>query len=1132
MKPFISAFLAFSFLTLLPVVGSAKSPFSDIEGHYAQNDINRLFSKGVVGGVSKDQFMPDKTVTRSEYLRMLLHSLHVKPIIQGPVPFSEAVKQHWASKVWEEGYRSGILLNTDWSLVDPNPNQELTRGEAALLLASALNMDLKGNLSNSFQDLSAVTPAMQQAILGLKSIGVVSGMTIDTYAPNSLLTRGQASILLVNTLDYRESQYKKRMNLQVVIDDLVGEVTAGSNGSTHAVVQGEVLGVGTEIQTGKQSHVTVKSTDGDTLYIGPNSRVTVQQLDVFQKTQKKHQVQAQDIRTVEDAILLRGRADEAEVALNWQTDEPVNIYSIYRARNEDVDDNNEPYVSDSSSTDWTDEELEPGNTYSYKVIGLGEEEQAKSQQVSFEIVKQASFKVWTGSVVAKVKNLFSSESKFEVETPTAIAGVRGTTFSVDVDSSGKSNIGVFTGAVGVHNSQTTEQQTLLTANQQATVPTPTSKPNISDLSLDKVSPFVKESVEQIVTQEKQHQQQENTKEDELKSKFEEKVLKMKNQNPDLVNQILQQSKFEKPPLAPIEEIKKQQEKKDTELLDNSIQNANQVNKPPTPQNSTPSPVSNGGAANHAPVALDVPVKNLVLGGSSVTLTASDLAKDLDTGDQLTVVNATYSTAGIVNVGTANGSLTITPIAVGTTVITATVEDSQHANVPVQMTVNVSTGTGTIIKAGQSIVLTNNTSQQDSVQLNVNGVYEWANYLSDGSVRDYNQGRGLDIYIGPGSKTVLTNVGTSDSSLDVGTLTITSSSTPALEHKTLPAGGSVILANKNIGPVFLDNTTCIYDWVHYYADGTIEAFGKENAIYGSEIGIAAGGKAVITNTDTKENVLSFPAGTVTITDTTGPVITKAIIPAGGSKQLVNTTSEGIIVENPSGVYEWVNHLADGTTIVNKENGSGYSIFIGAGEKIEIMNTGTTDNVLSVPAGDVTINDLTNPAITYTTIPVGGSMQLVNNSSGGILIANSIGLCDWVRYRANGTVAQYKEGASDFNIYVDASEKLVITNTGTTDHVIGVPTGAFSITSSTTPALSRILLGGTAIHLKNTTDDNVSVLLEGNGSYTLLKSDGTIATSGTYTKGSYIYVGISQTLTLVNTDTASYNISVPYGAFTIL
>ncbi len=63
-------------------------------------------------------------------------------------------------------------------------------------------------------------------------------------------------------------------------------------------------------------------------------------------------------------------------------------------------------------------------------------------------VENTAIELNTGKILCKPKKLIKSES-FLVKTPTAIAGVRGTQFSVEADSNGTSRIKVFEGSVRV-----------------------------------------------------------------------------------------------------------------------------------------------------------------------------------------------------------------------------------------------------------------------------------------------------------------------------------------------------------------------------------------------------------------------------------------------------------------------------------------------------------------------------------------------------------------------------------------------------------------------------------------------------------------------------------------------------------
>ncbi|MEL6544769.1 MAG: FecR family protein, partial [Myxococcota bacterium] len=63
--------------------------------------------------------------------------------------------------------------------------------------------------------------------------------------------------------------------------------------------------------------------------------------------------------------------------------------------------------------------------------------------------RDVGIKLWAGKAWARVTGWFGSDNNFEVRTPNAVAGVRGTEFSVDVSPTGETSVTVFEGAVEV-----------------------------------------------------------------------------------------------------------------------------------------------------------------------------------------------------------------------------------------------------------------------------------------------------------------------------------------------------------------------------------------------------------------------------------------------------------------------------------------------------------------------------------------------------------------------------------------------------------------------------------------------------------------------------------------------------------
>lgn len=100
-------------------------------------------------------------------------------------------------------------------------------------------------------------------------------------------------------------------------------------------------------------------------------------------------------------------------------------------------------------------------------VELGENALFEVKKIN-DAQQQRSFKILSGKVVANVKKLTKSRSEFQIESPVAIAAVRGTKFSMHVQQGGKTAIAVQEGNIEVK-LLTSKQRVAVRANQVISV---------------------------------------------------------------------------------------------------------------------------------------------------------------------------------------------------------------------------------------------------------------------------------------------------------------------------------------------------------------------------------------------------------------------------------------------------------------------------------------------------------------------------------------------------------------------------------------------------------------------------------------------------------------------------------------
>ncbi|MNO27134.1 Arabinogalactan endo-1,4-beta-galactosidase precursor [compost metagenome] len=178
---------------------TTESGFSDIFGHWAEANIKRAVSEGIVKGYTDGTFKPNATVTRAEFAVMLMNAL--KPTGKGvelgfkdsiPVWAEQSIAQALEAKIIR-GYEDGTF----------RPAASITRSELAVMITGAAGVEFTTGSSTGFTDESQIPAWAKDAVAAAKKLGIVSGRNGSLFAPNETATRAEAVTILMNLLQTR-----------------------------------------------------------------------------------------------------------------------------------------------------------------------------------------------------------------------------------------------------------------------------------------------------------------------------------------------------------------------------------------------------------------------------------------------------------------------------------------------------------------------------------------------------------------------------------------------------------------------------------------------------------------------------------------------------------------------------------------------------------------------------------------------------------------------------------------------------------------------------------------------------------------------------------------------------------------
>lgn len=171
---------------------STLSMFRDVSiNNWASSYIEHLFNDGIIQGRENGLFYPESTVTRAEFVKMVMEALFPGLSDNQTVwsIFSDVTSADWFAPYIITAFDKMIV--TGYSNYLFRPNGYITRAEAVAVIAKALQLPLQNAPLSSFLDV--VELWQKQYIEAARTLDIIGGYNVTTFGPNDLLTRAQAA---------------------------------------------------------------------------------------------------------------------------------------------------------------------------------------------------------------------------------------------------------------------------------------------------------------------------------------------------------------------------------------------------------------------------------------------------------------------------------------------------------------------------------------------------------------------------------------------------------------------------------------------------------------------------------------------------------------------------------------------------------------------------------------------------------------------------------------------------------------------------------------------------------------------------------------------------------------------------
>ena len=120
----------------VPGVTAPGTTFSDVKNHANQTSIEALASRGIINGMGKGTFMPNKTMTRAEFAAIVTRALGLAA--KDTKAFTDVPSSKWYAGYIGAANSSGIVNGVGGGKF--NPDGTITRQEAAAMVARAAKL--------------------------------------------------------------------------------------------------------------------------------------------------------------------------------------------------------------------------------------------------------------------------------------------------------------------------------------------------------------------------------------------------------------------------------------------------------------------------------------------------------------------------------------------------------------------------------------------------------------------------------------------------------------------------------------------------------------------------------------------------------------------------------------------------------------------------------------------------------------------------------------------------------------------------------------------------------------------------------------------------------------------------------
>lgn len=193
--------VAITGLAFAPISAAGQSnPYTDVQQGAYYEAITTLSNQQIISGVTTTQFKPNVEITREDAALFLAKALQLDTTNVTDPGFKDVPKTSKYYGAIAALSQKQIIAGYDSSTF--KPKNTLTRAQASKILSLGFGLNVATSSKTKFTDVNKLTDSnIKRYIQTLVNYKITTGTTSTTFSPNAKLTRGQLATLLYRTIN-------------------------------------------------------------------------------------------------------------------------------------------------------------------------------------------------------------------------------------------------------------------------------------------------------------------------------------------------------------------------------------------------------------------------------------------------------------------------------------------------------------------------------------------------------------------------------------------------------------------------------------------------------------------------------------------------------------------------------------------------------------------------------------------------------------------------------------------------------------------------------------------------------------------------------------------------------------------